>query len=148
MRMHAFSLIAGGTRLEDSGCEAARRQRSASQPTGRRWHRRTPSAPDHDDPGRLRLLHGASMRATRTLPALLIALSLSSACFGTKHISELRARPTHYENRTVSIDGQVTRVWSIPLAPMQFYSVDDGTGNIVVVSNGSRQPRQGDHVHV
>jgi hypothetical protein len=88
------------------------------------------------------------MRPTRTLPALLIALSLASACFGTKHIAELRSRPNHYENRTVSIDGRVTKAWSIPLVPMQFYTVDDGTGDIVVVSNGSRQPHQGDRVHV
>lgn len=88
------------------------------------------------------------MRPTRALPALLIALSLASACFGTKRIAEIRQRPNRYENRTVSIDGRVTSSWSIPLVPMQFYRVDDGTGEIVVVSNGSRQPRQGDRVRV
>jgi hypothetical protein len=78
----------------------------------------------------------------------LIVLALASACFGTKRIADLRSRPNQYENHTVSIDGRVTSAWSIPLVPMQFYRVDDGTGEIVVVSNGSRQPRQGDRVHV
>lgn len=80
---------------------------------------------------------------------LIVATVLLAAC-GARgvRIADLRDRPTHYENRTVSVHGTVTRSWGLPLVPFQFYSVDDGSGEITVLSNASRTPTRGARVRV
>jgi hypothetical protein len=42
----------------------------------------------------------------------------------------------------------VTDSWGIPLVPFKFYRVDDGTGEIAVVSDSSRSPAKGERVRV
>src|ERR671918_819516 len=54
------------------------------------------------------------------------------------HISELKNNPGRYQDRTVSIDGVVTSSWSVPLVPFRFYKVDDGTGEVTVISQRGR----------
>ena len=77
-----------------------------------------------------RLLLVASLAATLTGCA-----SLHSA-----KISDLQHRPNHYRNHTVSIDGVVTSSWGVPAAPYRFYRVDDGTGQVTVLSQDLRLP--------
>jgi hypothetical protein len=63
-------------------------------------------------------------------------------------IAELRENPGRYQNHSVSIDGYVTTSWGVPLVPFRMYKVDDGTGEVTVVSQGSRIPTRGAHVRV
>ena len=37
----------------------------------------------------------------------------------------------------MSIDGVVTNSWGVPLVPFRFYRVDDGTGQVTVLSQGA-----------
>jgi hypothetical protein len=79
------------------------------------------------------------------------ALTLTSACalsLRSPHISDLRENPGRYQNQTVSIDGVVTSSWGLPLVPVRLYQVDDGTGELTVLSQNSRTPTKGARVRV
>lgn len=84
--------------------------------------------------------------------ALMFTLALSvSACavsLRNPHIADLRDNPGRYQNHSVSIDGVVTTSWGVPLVPFRLYKVDDGTGEVTVLSQGSRIPTRGAHVRV
>jgi hypothetical protein len=85
----------------------------------------------------------------RILAVALIAFS--SACamsLRNARVADLQQRPGRYENRTVTIDGIVTDSWGVPLLPFKFYRVDDGTGQIAVLSESLRMPGRGEHVRV
>jgi hypothetical protein len=75
-------------------------------------------------------------------------LVVACALGGTKRIADIRQFPGEYDDRTVSIEGRVTSSWSVPFVPMRMYQVDDGTGEIVVLAEGSRVPSRGAHVRV
>ena len=76
-------------------------------------------------------------------------LAATSACaLRSPHIADLQNNPARYHNRTVSISGTVTNSWGIPLVPFKFYRVDDGTGEVIVLSNAMRTPTRGAHVKV
>jgi len=76
-----------------------------------------------------------------TLPAC--ALSLRSPS-----IVDLERHPARYQDRTVSVSGVVTQSWGVPLVPFKMYKVDDGTGQVTVISQGLRTPVTGEHVRV
>jgi hypothetical protein len=81
----------------------------------------------------------------------LLIVGLSSACamsFRSPRVADLRENPSRYQNRTVSINGIVTTSWSVPLSPIRMYKVDDGTGEVTVLSQGFRTPARGAHVRV
>jgi hypothetical protein len=85
----------------------------------------------------------------RIVVAALIAVS--SACalsLRSAHIADLQQHPARYEDRTVTVDGTVTDSWGVPLLPYKFYRVDDGTGQIAVLSESLRMPGKGEHVRV
>ena len=63
-------------------------------------------------------------------------------------IAELQDRPDKYDDKTISVTGVVTDSWGIPLLPIQLYKVDDGTGEMTVVSRSGRSPRKGARVEV
>ena len=71
------------------------------------------------------------------------ALSLRSP-----NIVDLQRHPGRYQNQTVSVSGTVTSSWGLPLVPFRFYKVDDGTGEVTVLSEGQRMPATGEHVRV
>jgi hypothetical protein len=76
-------------------------------------------------------------------------LAFSSACaLRSAHISDLQQHPGRYDDRTVTVTGIVTDSWGIPLVPFKFYRVDDGTGEIAVLSDSSRSPGKGERVRV
>ena len=64
------------------------------------------------------------------------------------NISDIQGHPGRYQDRTVSVNGVVTSSWGVPLVPFRFYKVDDGTGELTVLSQGSRMPAKGEHVRV
>jgi hypothetical protein len=80
--------------------------------------------------------------------ALLSALLLTGCAARGVRIAELKDQPAKYDNKSVSVTGTVTRSWGIPLVPFQLYNVDDGSGEITVVSNSGRTPTTGSRVKV
>ena len=85
--------------------------------------------------------------ASRVTAALLTAFLIAGCATGVR-IADLQNRPDHYHNRDVSVTGVVTSSFGVPLVPFQMYKVDDGTGEITVLSRGNRAPRKGTRVRV
>ena len=86
------------------------------------------------------------------LLAATLALVVSAGCatmsLRNPSIADLNRNPGRYQDKTVSIDGTVTSSWGLPLVPFRFYKVDDGTGEVTVLSQSSRMPARGEHVKV
>jgi hypothetical protein len=81
--------------------------------------------------------------------AALVAVSSGCALsLRTPTVAELERHPGRYQDHTVSIDGIVTSSWGLPLLPFRLYKVDDGTGEVTVVSQNSRTPARGERVRV
>ena len=80
--------------------------------------------------------------------ALLAAFVVTGCAARGVRIAELKDQPTKYDDRSVSITGTVTSSWGIPLVPFQLYNVDDGSGEITVVSQSGRAPARGTRVQV
>lgn len=81
---------------------------------------------------------------------LALALGLLAGCALASHpkIADLKFNPGRYQNRSVTVSGVVTSSWGIPLLPFRLYKVDDGTGEVTVVSQGGRTPTKGSRVSV
>jgi hypothetical protein len=79
-----------------------------------------------------------------------LALALGGCAVSLRNpdISELQRHPGRYQDRTVSVSGLVTNSWGVPLVPFRFYKVDDGTGEVTVLSQSSRMPATGERVRV
>src|SRR3954469_14676692 len=89
-------------------------------------------------------------KAVRVVLAIVLAAGLS-ACAGvlrSPHIADLRDNPGRYQNRSVDIEGTVTTSWGVPLVPFRLYRIDDGTGEVTVLSQSSRTPTRGARVKV
>ena len=85
----------------------------------------------------------------RLLPIALAGVLLVSGCAARGvRIAELKDQPDKYDDKTVSVTGVVTSSWGIPLVPFQLYNVDDGTGEITVISRSGRSPSRGARVEV
>ncbi len=82
-----------------------------------------------------------------TIGVLLVTAS-GCATLGRRHVSELQNNPGRYQNRTVRISGTVTSSWGVPLLPFKMYRVDDGTGEMTVLSQSMRTPTRGARVSV
>jgi hypothetical protein len=78
----------------------------------------------------------------------LTALVMTGCAARSVRIAELKGQPDKYERKTVSVTGVVTNSFGIPLVPFQLYSVDDGSGEITVVSQANRSPSKGARVQV
>jgi hypothetical protein len=83
--------------------------------------------------------------ALRALVALGFALTLG-ACSSTVRISELLAQPSRYDGREVQVQGRVTR--GAGILGVGGYELDDGTGQIVVIAQGTGVPAQGSETKV
>jgi hypothetical protein len=95
------------------------------------------------------VIRAMGIRLTRTL-AVGICL-LGAGCATSLHnpsIVDLRQHPARYHDKTVSVSGVVTNSWGVPLVPYRLYKVDDGTGEVTVVSSGARTPVTGERVRV
>ena len=84
---------------------------------------------------------------------ILALIALTSGCavsLRNPRIADLRYDPGRYQHHMVSIDGVVTTSWGVPAMPFRFYKVDDGTGELTVVSDASlrRLPTRGERVRV
>ena len=90
------------------------------------------------------------MGIPRILAGVGLAVTLSGCAVSLRNpdIADLRRHPGRYQDHTVSISGVVTNSWGLPLVPFRFYKVDDGTGEVTVLSDGLRMPATGEHVRV
>jgi len=80
---------------------------------------------------------------------LALALALLAGCAtGHPKIADLKFNPGRYQNHAVTVDGVVTSSWGVPLVPFKMYKVDDGTGEVTVVSQDGRAPTKGARVSV
>ena len=100
-----------------------------------------------------RSLHdGRSLGASGTgwaAAALLLSLSLLGGCaLRSPSIADLQHNPGRYADKRVSIEGEVTSAWGLPLVPYGLYKVADGTGEVTVLSRGGRIPARGARVRV
>jgi hypothetical protein len=87
-------------------------------------------------------------KASRLVLALVGALLISGCALRTVHVAQLKDQPARYYNKTVTVKGVVTKSWGLPLVPFQFYSIDDGTGQITVIGHQGRVPPTGSRVDV
>ena len=89
-----------------------------------------------------------------TLRGLLVAAAIGLVAPGcalslrTPSVSELRHHPERYQDRTVAVNGIVTSSWGLPLVPFRVYKVNDGTGEVTVISQNIRTPARGERVRV
>jgi DNA/RNA endonuclease YhcR with UshA esterase domain len=79
---------------------------------------------------------------------LAIGLMLLAACASNPKIAELKFNPGRYYNDSVTVNGVVTSSWGVPLVPFKLYKVDDGTGEVTVVTSDGRAPTKGARVSV
>ncbi len=89
-------------------------------------------------------------RCSRVALATLLVAATSACALSLRnpHVADLQNNPGRYQNRSIHIDGVVTTAWGFPLSPITFYKVDDGTGEVTVLSQGARTPTRGSHVRV
>ena len=83
----------------------------------------------------------------RLLLATVLAVA-TAACATGASIGQVKTNPGRYVDRNVTVVGTVTTSWGIPLVPLKMYQVDDGTGEILVVSDEDRIPSRGARVRV
>jgi hypothetical protein len=91
-----------------------------------------------------------SRRLTGVVSLLALAGLLSGCALAVRRpsVAELKYNPGRYQDRTVAIDGVVTSSWGVPLLPVRLYKIDDGTGEVTVVSQNGRVPTKGARVRV
>ena len=87
------------------------------------------------------------MKHTLAIVILTALVAAGCAARGVR-IAELKDQPTRYATKSVSVTGVVTSSWGIPLVPFQLYNVDDGSGEITVLSRNGRTPARGTRVQV
>ena len=85
----------------------------------------------------------------KTLAVVILSVLVAAGCAARGvRVAELKDQPTKYATKSVSVTGVVTSSWGIPLVPFQLYNVDDGSGEITVVSRSGRSPARGTRVEV
>lgn len=86
-------------------------------------------------------------RSARLIGAALFAV-VTAACASGASVGQLKTNPGRYVDKNVTVHGTVTSSWGIPLVPLKMYQVDDGTGEILVVTDDDRIPSRGARVRV
>lgn len=88
----------------------------------------------------------------RSLTALALAAALSAASCATvpghPAIRQVQTQPGRFVDHSVTVRGRVTTSWGVPLIGFNVYRIDDGTGEITVVSTDRRVPGRGAEVEV
>src|SRR2546425_12656936 len=88
------------------------------------------------------------MRRFILIVTLVVGSSACALSLRNPDIADLKSHPGRYQDRTVSVSGVVTSSWGLPLVPFRMYKVDDGTGEVTVLSESSRMPARGERVRV
>jgi hypothetical protein len=79
--------------------------------------------------------------------AALTAVLLAGCNEHTDKLSDIKSNPSAFVNKDVTVAGEVTKVYELPLgiADIAAYQVNDGTGQAWVLSRAGA-PREGDKV--
>lgn len=88
------------------------------------------------------------VRIARIAVALTVAATLAGCALRSPRIGELKTNPSRYYDKSIRVEGVVTSSWGIPLLPYRLYKIDDGTGELTVVSQSGRIPTKGARVRV
>ncbi|RPJ74730.1 MAG: hypothetical protein EHM24_05555 [Acidobacteria bacterium] len=105
----------------------------------------------------MRMSHnGRSLHDGRSLSVIGTALAASALLLSTlggcalrsPSIADLQHNPGRYFDKRVSVEGEVTSAWGLPLVPYGLYKVADGTGEVTVLSRGGHMPVRGSRVKV
>lgn len=82
--------------------------------------------------------------------AITLVATFGAACasMGSRTISDVQTNPGRYADKTVTVEGVVTASWGIPLVPFKVYRISDGSGEMLVVSDGRRLPGKNARVRV
>jgi hypothetical protein len=97
------------------------------------------------------VMTGMSKLVSRFAAPLVLVTMLSGCALAVRRpsIAELKYNPGRYHDRTVAIEGVVTSAWGGSFIPIQMYKVDDGTGELTVISQQGRNvPTKGARVRV
>jgi DNA/RNA endonuclease YhcR with UshA esterase domain len=81
----------------------------------------------------------------------LVAVLATGACAtvpGHPAIRQVQTQSGRFVDHSVTIRGHVTSSWGIPLVGFNVYRIEDGTGEITVVSTDRRVPGRGAEVEV
>ena len=86
----------------------------------------------------------------KSFAVALVSVVLLAGCAARGvRVAELKDEPGRYATKSVSVNGVVTSSWGLPLVPFQLYNVDDGSGEITVLSRSGRgAPARGTKVQV
>jgi hypothetical protein len=89
------------------------------------------------------------MRTASRVTAICVLTAVLVAGCGARgvKVADLRQQPHRYDDRTISLTGVVTGSWGVPVL-LQVYNIDDGTGEISIVSRGGTVPPRGARVQV
>lgn len=82
---------------------------------------------------------------------LAVAVAITAACAtvpGRPDIRQVQQQSGRFVDHSVTITGEVTSSWGVPMVGFNVYRVDDGTGEITVVSTDRRVPNKGARVEV
>lgn len=84
----------------------------------------------------------------RILMVSMVLLGVGGCAMRSPNIADVQNHPGRYADRTIEVEGTVTTSWGVPLMPLKFYKIDDGTGELTVVGRDSRVPSRGSRVRV
>ena len=87
-------------------------------------------------------------RMSRRLIAALGFAAIVAGCASGASIAQVKTNPGRYVDKNVTVHGTVTSSWGLPLVPFKMYQVNDGTGEILVLSQHERAPAKGARVRV
>lgn len=87
-----------------------------------------------------------------TVAAFTLAIAMSAgACASVPRnpaIRQVQDQAGRFVDHSVTVRGRVTTSWGVPLVGFNVYRIDDGTGEITVVSTDRRVPSRGAEVEV
>ena len=84
-----------------------------------------------------------------TLAVVIVTALVAAGCAARGvRVAELKSQPAKYATKTVSVTGVITSTWGVPLVPFQLYNVDDGSGEITVLSRSGGLLSKGTRVQV
>jgi hypothetical protein len=75
--------------------------------------------------------------------------ALAVGCASGASIDQLKTNPGRYIDQNVTVSGTVTSAWGVPFVPLKVYQIEDGTGEMTIVSdNDQRVPSRGARIRV
>lgn len=84
----------------------------------------------------------------RLVVVVALALAVGACAARRVQVADVTHAPGRYYDRAIRLEGTVTDSWSVPLVPFRLYRIDDGTGELTVVSRAPRAPTRGSRVRV